>query len=230
MPRTFGWAIFGLALAVALPCAAAQAADEVELELVLAVDSSASVDFREFELQTGGIAHAFRDPEIIEAIRQWAPKGLAVSVLLWSGPHQQVVAIDWTRVGDRESAQALATRVEGIKRGMLAETAIGEALRFAVSHIENGPYAGVRRIIDISGDGRSNVGRAPGPYRDAAAAAGITVNGLAILNDDLALDLYYAEQVIGGRDAFVMTAGDYEDFARAMRHKLLQEIRGTPLG
>ena len=230
MPLTLRSAILSLALALAPSGASAQSPVDVDLQLVLAVDSSGSVDFGEFELQTLGIAGAFRDAEVIEAIVHWAPKGVAVSVVHWSGRGQQLVAVDWTRVGDRTSAEALAASLEAIRRSMLAETALGEGLRFAINHLARGPYRGARQIIDVSGDGRSNVGAPPAPFRDVAIAAGITINGLAILNDDLTVDLYYADQVIGGPDAFVVTAHDFDDFARAMRLKLLREIRGTPLG
>jgi hypothetical protein len=234
MPLTLRSAILSLVVALAPPAAFAQSGSqsgiEVDLALVLAVDSSGSVDFGEYDLQKVGIARAFLDAEVIEAIEHWAPRGVAVSVVLWSGRGQQRVAVDWTRVGDRASAEALAASIEAMGRGMLAETALGEGLSFAINHLVKGPFAGERQIIDISGDGRSNVGADPAAFRDAAVAADITVNGLAILNDDLTLDLYYAERVIGGRDAFVTTAHDYDDFARAMRHKLLKEIGSTPLG
>lgn len=219
-----------LALAVASSSASAQSKLGVDLELVLAVDSSGSVSFGEFQLQAVGIARALRDPEVIEAIQTWTPKGVAVSVVHWSGRGQQLVAVDWTRIGDRASAEALATRIEAMGRSLIGETAIGNLLRFAIDHMERGPFHGVRRIVDVSGDGMSNAGDAPEPIRDAATAGGITINGLAILNDDRTLDLYYADHVIGGPGAFVMTAQDYRDFARAMRFKLLQEIRGAPLG
>jgi Protein of unknown function (DUF1194) len=227
--RTLAGALPVLALAGAPEGPAAQARD-VDLQLVLAVDSSGSVDGREFQLQAVGIARALRDPEVIEAIERWTPNGIAVSVVHWSGRRQQLVAVDWIMAGDRASLQSLAASIEGMGRSMLGETAIGDMLGFAIGHFERGRFRAARRVVDVSGDGRSNAGVAPGPLRDAAAAAGITVNGLAILNDDLAVDLYYAEHVIGGPDAFVMTAADYGDFARAMRLKLLREIRGAPLG
>lgn len=230
MALTLRAAIPGLVLALALPCGFARSQDGVDLELVLAVDSSASVDFAEFYLQTAGIARAFRDAEVIEAIEQGTPKGLAVSLILWSGALQQLVAVDWTRIDDRVSAEALAARIEAIRRTMVGETAVGEALRFAIDRLDGGPFAGERQIVDISGDGRSNVGKDPDAFRDAAAAAGITINGLAILNEDLGVERYYADHVIGGREAFVTTARDYDDFARAMRHKLLKEIGGAPVG
>jgi hypothetical protein len=226
---TLPGAMLALALAVPAGSLCAQSGD-VDLQLVLAVDSSGSVNFREFELQAVGIASSLRDPEVIEAIERWTPNGVAVSVVHWSGRSQQLVAVDWTRVGDRSSLQALAARIEAMRRTMLGETAIGDGLGFAIDHLERGAFRGARRVVDVSGDGKSNAGAPPGPIRDAAAAAGITINGLAILNDDLTVDLYYADHVIGGPDAFVMTARNYRDFARAMRLKLLQEIRGAPLG
>ena len=221
-----------LALAILLASAAvvsAQADVGVDLELVLAIDSSGSVDFGESELQMGGIANALRDPEVIEAIEGGAPNGVAVAVIEWSGPGQQLVGIDWTRITDATTAAALAARIESIGRGLIGETAIGEALRFASGLLAYGPFQGVRRIIDVSGDGPSNAGEEPERMRDAAALAGITINGLAILRENPGLDRYYAEHVIGGPDAFVMIANDYDDFARAIRQKLLREIRGAPL-
>ena len=218
-----------LALAILLASAAvvsAQADVGVDLELVLAIDSSGSVDFGESELQMGGIANALRDPEVIEAIEGGAPNGVAVAVIEWSGPGQQLVGIDWTRITDATTAAALAARIESIGRGLIGETAIGEALRFASGLLAYGPFQGVRRIIDVSGDGPSNAGEEPERMRDAAALAGITINGLAILRENPGLDRYYAEHVIGGPDAFVMVA---DDFARAIRQKLLREIRGAPL-
>ena len=220
-----------LALAILLASAAvvsAQADVGVDLELVLAIDSSGSVDFGESELQMGGIANALRDPEVIEAIEGGAPNGVAVAVIEWSGPGQQLVGIDWTRITDATTAAALAARIESIGRGLIGETAIGEALGLP-RLLAYGPFQGVRRIIDVSGDGPSNAGEEPERMRDAAALAGITINGLAILRENPGLDRYYAEHVIGGPDAFVMIADDYDDFARAIRQKLLREIRGAPL-
>jgi hypothetical protein len=201
----------------------------VDLELVLAVDGSGSVDFGEFALQARGIAQAFRDPEVIEAIEGAAPKGIAVAVIQWSGRRQHLVTIDWTHITDAESARELATRVDAMGRVLIGETAVADALRFAQEQLASGPFQGTRQIIDLSGDGMTNAGGDPDPVRDAAALAGITINGLAILNESPSLDRYYAEHVIGGPDAFVMPAKDYDDFAQAIRHKLLREIRGAPL-
>jgi hypothetical protein len=224
--------MLGLALAFLLLAGltgTARSQTDVDLELVLAIDSSGSVDFAEFELQARGIALAFRDPEVVEAIMGATPNGIAVSVIQWSGRHQHLAVIDWTKVVDAASAGALAASIEAAGRVLIGETAIADALEFATERLTYGPFHGARRIIDLSGDGPTNAGRDPDPIRDAAVWSGITINGLAILNESPALDLYYAEHVIGGPDAFVMSARDYRDFARAMRLKLLQEIRGAPL-
>jgi hypothetical protein len=220
-----------LALAFLLLCGpsgSAAAQGMVDLELVLAIDSSGSVDFGEFELQSGGIAHAFRDPEVIEAIEGVAPNGIAVSVIQWSGRRQHLVVVDWTRVTDAASSMGLAAKIDAVGRILIGETAIADALGFAAARLASGPFDGARRVIDLSGDGPANAGGDPDPMRDAAVRAGITINGLAILNESPELDRYYAAHVIGGPDAFVLAARDYRDFAEAIRLKLLKEIRGAP--
>jgi hypothetical protein len=222
--------MFAVALAVLLAGGRiARAEIGVDLELVLAVDSSGSVDFQEFALQARGIAQAFRDPEVIDAIEGGAPNGIAISVIQWSGRRQHLVTIDWTRITDATSANALAARIDAMGRVLIGETAIADALRFAHDQLASGPFQGTRQIIDLSGDGMTNAGGDPDPVRDTAALAGITINGLAIINEIPSLDRYYAEHVIGGTDAFVMAAKDYDDFVHAIRHKLLREIRGAPL-
>lgn len=222
--------VLAVALALSPSSASAKAKLDVDLAFVLAVDCSGSVDVTEYKLQVGGIASAFRDPEIIAAIGRWAPGGLAVSVVQWSDETWQIVAVDWTKISDDASADALAAQIEASSCKCVGGTAIGDMLRFAIGYLENGPFEAARRIIDVSGDGRSSAGPTPDRFRDTATAAGIVINGLAILNEDPTLDQYYADHVIGGSEAFVIAARDYEDFARAMRMKLLQEIRGVPLG
>jgi hypothetical protein len=222
----------GLAFAILFLCGltgSARSQVDVDLALVLAIDSSGSVDFAEFELQASGIARAFRDPEVIEAIMGAAPNGIAVCVIQWSGRRQHLAVVDWTKVTDAASAEALAAAIEATGRILIGETAIADALQFATEKLADSPFRGARQIIDLSGDGPTNAGGDPDPVRDAAVLAGITINGLAILNESPTLDLYYADHVIGGADAFVATARDYDDFARAIRRKLLQEIRGAPL-
>lgn len=201
----------------------------VDLELMLAVDASGSVDAREFDLQTQGLAAAFRDPEVSAALAAYAPGGAAVALMQWSGRGQQVLAVDWTLVRDRAAAHAFADAIAGAGRRLLGETAIADALAFAIDQLERNRFRGARRVIDLSGDGPTNAGGNPDPLRDAAVALGITVNALAIVNEAPVLDYYYAERVVGGPGAFTMVAKDYEDFAQAIRRKLLREIEGAGL-
>jgi hypothetical protein len=203
--------------------------EAVALELVLAIDASGSVDAREFDLQKQGLATAFRDSEVVAALEAFAPSGIAVALMQWSGRHQQMTVVDWTRVKDARSARAFADRIAATGRWLLGETAVADALAGAVDLLERNRFEGARRTIDISGDGPTNSGGDPDPVRDAAAAAGITINGLAIVNEVPTLDIYYAEHVIGGPDAFLLVAKDYEDFVEAVRQKLLREIEGVGL-
>jgi hypothetical protein len=201
----------------------------VDLELVLAVDVSGSVDPPEYELQTRGLAQAFRDPEVQAALQAPGRQGIAVSLVQWSGRFQQAAAIDWTLVHDAPSAEGFARRIETMGRRFQAETGIAPALAFALQQLQQDRFTGGRQVIDISGDGPSNVGGPPDAIRDGAAAARITINGLAIVNEVPDVDLYYASHVIGGPDAFLVVAKDYEDFARAIRRKLLREIESAPI-
>ncbi len=152
-------AILALALALSSPHAHAQAKADVDLALLLAVDCSGSVDDREYALSMLGIASAFRDPAIIEAIARWAPNGVAVSVLHWSSYHwEQVVAVDWTEIGDRASAEVLAAEIEATGRSLSGDTSIGGMFRFAIGYLENERFANARRVIDVSGDGEFELG------------------------------------------------------------------------
>jgi hypothetical protein len=217
-----GWA----ALALVRPTLAQQ---PVDLELLLAVDASGSVDAGEFELQRRGLAEAFRDPDVIAALAAYAPAGVAVGLMQWSGRRQQVMVVDWTPVRDAPSAWAFSAAIAGAGRAILGETAIADALGFAIDQLERNRFVGARRVIDLSGDGANNAGGAPDALRDAAVALGITVNGLAILNEAPVLDFYYAQHVIGGPGAFILAAKDYQDFTQAIRRKLLREIEGAGL-
>jgi hypothetical protein len=220
----FRAAAFGLFLTLLLHPAAPRAQGFVELELVLAVDASSSVSAPEFDLQVRGLADAFRAAEVVHAIVETAPGGVAVALIQWSSPGSQVVAVDWTRVADAAAVETLARRIEASGRLILGETAIDGALAFAVEQLQSNGYAGGRRVIDLSGDGQANWGPDPDAVRDRAVAAGITINALAVTNEQPRLGDYYRDHVIGGPGAFVLAADDYADFARAMRAKLVREI------
>ena len=200
----------------------------VDLELVLAVDASASVSDAEFDLQVGGLAEAFRHRSVAQAIRAAGDLGLAVAVVQWADYRQHALSVDWAVLRDAASARQFAEQVEGVWRSMSGNTGIGGAIEFAILQLEGNGYAGRRRVIDVSGDGRSNQGSAAWLVRDLAVARGITVNGLAILNEDPTLDRYYLTNVIGGPGAFVMTANDYVAYRLAILTKLVTEISGPP--
>ncbi len=207
-----------------------QGAIPVDLELVLAVDASSSVSAREFNLQMRGLAEAFRHPAVHGAIRAAGDLGIAVAMVQWSDNRKQTVAIEWALVRDEAEAQAFAQTIDTTPRYLIGGgTAIGGALLFATRQLQINRFMGRRSVIDLSGDGRTNQGSQPSKARDAAVALGITINGLAILNEDPLVDRHYQAQVIGGTGAFVMRADDYEDFTRAILQKLIKEISGAPV-
>ena len=220
-----------LPLAADNPAARAQQA--VELELVLAIDTSTSVDDREFELQTKGLAEAFLHPDVVNAIQLAGPRGIAISVTHWAGQNQQATVVDWQLVRDGQTAAQLAARIAAVPRTIQGLTDIAGAIGHAAAGIASNTYDGERRVFDISGDGSSDAASSRAA-RDAANALGITINGLVIHQQDYSLgelaniDLreHYARNVIGGPGAFMMTASDFEDFRIAIRRKLVREITG----
>ena len=180
----------------------------------------------ERHLQRRGLAAAFRDPGVIRAIGAHA-QGVAVSVMAWAGAGQQATVVGWARLGDEASVLRFAAAIDAMgRRGPVfaGMTALGDALRRALQSLAGNGYDGTLRKVDVSGDGAANEGLRPEAVRDAAAAAGVTVNALAIVTDEPQLDDYYRRHVIVGPDAFVMVAGDYADFADALRRKLLREL------
>lgn len=207
---------------------AGQETRAVDLELVLAIDISGSVDVDEFGLQRSGYAAAFRDPEVIAAIEA-LPGGLALTALLWSGRRQQAVIVDWRRIRSAAEAFGTADDMARMDRSLLGETALGEALAFALRQLERSPFQARRRTIDVSGDGKTNSGPEPDPLRDLAALRGITINALAIVDEQADLPAYYERHLITGPGAFVLSVDDFDDFAAAIRHKLLLELRGGPV-
>ena len=224
--------LFALVVGLLMPGSAgrAQGGGSVDLELVLAVDASSSVSAEEFDLQMRGLAVAFRSPAVLRAIQAAGDLGIAVGLVQWSDDAKQSLAIGWRRLGDAATAAAYADEIEATPRFLVGGgTAIGGALTFAINQLQSNGFEGRRQVIDLSGDGRTNQGKRPHQVRDQAVALGITINGLAILNEDAFIDRYYRNNVIGGEGAFVMTAADYEDYAEAMLEKLVQEIAGVPV-
>lgn len=211
-----------------LHLAEARAQTPVSIELVLAVDTSRSVDGFEYDLLMSGIAQAFRRPEIIDLIGQ--QDGVAVTLFQWNTEVDERYVIPWHLLTGPESVAAFAARVERVKRDPYRGfTAIGNAIDFGIRLIAENAFRGRRMKIDVSGDGRSNNGPDPSLPRRQAKALGIVINGLPILTQNYEasfydLKAYYREQVIVGPGAFIEVADDYGDFARAFRHKLLREL------
>jgi hypothetical protein len=202
----------------------------VDLALCLAVDASSSVDFDEFGLMLGGYAAAFRDPDIAAACIAGPRGAVAVAVLLWSGTGAQEVAVPWSRLDGAEAAAALAGAIESAPRLVPpGATALGEGMAAGLALLGAAPGEASRLVLDVSGDGRHNQGRPPGPIRDLAAGAGITVNALAVLNEEPDLLDHYVTEVIGGPGAFALHCPDYQAFAEAIREKLRREIGGLLL-
>ena len=206
-------------------CTLAFAQTAVDLQLVLAVDASGSVDQRRFELQQQGYVAAFRDLRVLRAIRSGATQGIAVTMVQWTGPALQIQVLPWTLINDAATAHAFAAAIAATSRQLFSGgTSISGVIDYAVPLILESPFQGTRRVIDISGDGSNNRGRLAASARDDALSAGIVINGLPILALERDLERYFSDHVIGGPGAFVIAAESYETFADAILKKLIREM------
>ncbi|MBX6321234.1 MAG: DUF1194 domain-containing protein [Rhodospirillaceae bacterium] len=225
-----------LALAAALPAGASVATEPVDLELVLLADTTGSIDEAEVRFQRQGYAAALTDPAVLAAIGEGYHRRIAVTFVEWGDAQSQAVVVPWTVIDGADSAAGFARALLAAPRRAHGPNAIGSALAVAHGLIDGNAYDGLRKVIDLSGDSANSWGGVPVPAaRAAALAAGITINGLAILcrgcnGRPVAYDLEqaYAETIIGGPGSFVITADDMERFAEAVRRKLLLEIAGGP--
>ena len=201
----------------------------VDLELVLAVDCSRSINDAEFALQAQGYAAAFRHPAVLRAIQSGERRSIAVTYVQWAGPFLQNQSIGWTMINDGESAHEFADRFEAAARAFYGGgTSLSGIIDFARTLFPKSGFSGRRRVIDISGDGINNSGRLATSARDDAVREGVTVNGLAILTEVGGLDEYFRENIIGGEGSFVLAAADFDSFAQAILNKLIREIAATP--
>jgi len=225
-----------LALALVWVTAPRAMAEAVDLELVLAVDVSGSIDEVEAGLQRDGYLKAVVSRSVVGAITSGRRRRIAVTYVEWAGGHYQRTVVDWMVIRDLASAKAFAAKLKAEPIVTAAWTSISGAMDFAITRFAKSPHKGTRRVIDISGDGRNNSGGPVQPSRAAVLAKGITINGLPIINDrpnpygrppDKNLDKYYKSQVIGGKGAFIVVAEGFEAFAEAIRAKLMREIAGT---
>lgn len=222
-----GWGFAGTAMAAPEP---------VDLELVIATDVSRSISHEEALLQRRGIAEAFRNPAVVRAIESGFLGKIGVAYIDYSSRAFNRIVVDWTVVEGRESAASFASRLLAAPLTFGRRTSISDAIEQAREMIESNALEGTRRVIDVSGDGPNNFGNPVDAVRDATISRRIAINGLPILNRSDAfdsrfyladLDKYYLGCVIGGPGAFLVVAGSFEDFARAIRRKLILEIAGA---
>jgi hypothetical protein len=214
----------------------AQAATEVDLQLVLAVDVSRSIDEVEAELQRRGYIEALTHDKVMDAVLSGEHRRIALNYLEWAGTHYQTVVIDWTLIDSRPAIRRFAEKLAEAPRQSQSWTAVGAALAFSAQRFENSGFASKRRVIDISGDGRTNDGPPAELVRDKLVSQGIVINGLPVMMNrsnfgrppDTLLDKYYEENVIGGPGAFMIVASTFEDFGKAVRNKLIREISSRP--
>lgn len=223
----------GLAAAVAAPrLASAQRPATVDVLLALAADGSGSIDNDELRLQREGYGQALASPEVLSVIAKGINGAIAVVYVEWGGPASQHVIVDWTVIRDAASAAAFAAELIARPRAARGYNSISAAIDFCVNLMETGPYRGLKRVIDVSGDGPNIGGRAVEAARDDAVAKGITVNALAILRPGGSVPArigqqlpdYYRDAVIGGPGAFVEVADENRSFADAVRRKIVTEI------
>jgi hypothetical protein len=222
-------------LAWAVPDARAAGPETpVDLELALGIDISRSIDPDEAQLQRSGYVAAFRHPRVHAAIRSGMMGRIAVAYYEWSGYDQRIVA-SWTVIGNAASANGFADALAATQPETGSRTGISAAIDFGANLFDGNGVEGMRRVIDLSGDGPNNWGDLVNIARDRAVARRITINGLPIVNDRPSfsgrppmpdLDLYYRDCVIGGPRAFLIVASSFEDFSRAVLRKLILEIAG----
>ncbi|MBK9080587.1 MAG: DUF1194 domain-containing protein [Rhizobiales bacterium] len=212
-------------------------ATEVDVELVIAVDISYSMDEEEQRLQRRGYVEALRSAEFQEAVRAGVHGKVAILYLEWAGASDQRVVVDWTLIDGPERAHALADKLAEAPTRRARRTSISGALEASLAAFERNGFNGLRRVIDVSGDGPNNEGRLVTSARDAVLAEGVVINGLPLVlnrpnygwGDIQDLDVYYQDCVIGGQGAFVLPIRDRAQFVEATRTKLVMEVALGPV-
>jgi hypothetical protein len=232
--RVLVWlSVVCLALSAA---AQARAADSVDLTLVLVSDVSRSIDDSEFKLEKEGYAAAFTSKPVIDAIQAGSIGAIAVAYVEFASSFEVRTVLDWQLIHDQASAQAFADKLVAAPRSFWGRTAISSGIDRAVQLLAESGFETQRRVIDVCGDGTNNAGRDVSEARDDAIGAGITINGLAIINDHPVswtyahvqppggLPNYYRQNVTGGPASFVLEVHDFHTFGEAMTRKLVTEI------
>ena len=241
MARSLGRFLLLLIAAIALsratpaPAASADERVPVDVELVLAVDVSYSMDFDELALQRNGYVQAIVSKPFLDALQKGPHGRIAVTYVEWAGVAEQHIVVPWRLIDGPEAADTFAKLIETAPLRRVYRTSISSALKFSAALFGTGGYKGLRRVIDVSGDGTNNQGDLIEPTRDDVVARGITINGLPImLKEPMAsmidiadLEHYYEDCVIGGPGAFVIPVRDRSQFADAIRNKLVLEIAGV---
>ena len=234
--------IIGLLLSnLPVPLAPACAAEDVDLALVLVTDVSRSIDDSEFTLEKNGYAAALTSSQVLAAIRNGPVGAIAVAYVEFASGFEVKTVLDWSVIRDPASARAFVDRLTATPRSYWGRTAISAGIDHAVGMLAENNLSAARRTIDVCGDGTNNAGREVSEARDDAVKAGITINGLAIINEHPVswtfahvqppggLLKYYQENVTGGAGSFVMEVRDFKAFGDAMTRKLVAEIAGRPL-
>jgi hypothetical protein len=209
----------------------------VDIELILAVDVSYSMDMDELAVQREGYAQAIVSKEFLQALKAGQNGKIAVTYFEWAASNDQKIIIPWRLIDGPETADAVSEEILKTPIRRASRTSISGAINFAMPLFEQNPYHGLRRVIDISGDGPNNNGLPVSGARDAALEKGITINGLPIMVKEPSystmdienLDFYYEDCVIGGPGSFVVSIKDRDKFKEAIRTKMLLEVAGrTP--
>ena len=216
-------------------------AEDVDVALVLVTDVSRSIDDGEFKLEKDGYAGAFTNPRVLEAIRGGPAGRIAVAYVEFASNFEVKTVLDWTVIQDKDSAQGFVTRLAAAPRSFWGRTSISAGVDQAVQLLAETSMAPARRVIDVCGDGTNNAGREVTDARDDALKAGITINGLAIINEHPVswtfahvqppggLANYYRENVTGGQGSFVLEVHDFATFGEAVTRKLIDEIAAGPI-
>ncbi|WP_377298151.1 DUF1194 domain-containing protein [Rhizobium sp. SGZ-381] len=203
---------------------------DVDVELVLAVDTSRSMDYDEMRVQREGYISALQHGEFITAVRGGLLGRIAISYFEWAGEVDPSSVIDWQVIETPEDAAAFAAKLAARPIATQRRTSISAAIAYGTTSLVSNRYRGMRQVIDVSGDGPNNIGEPVAPMRDKAVEAGVIINGLAIMLRPSAtmggLDKYYGDCVIGGPGSFVLPVHNAEDFAVAIRRKLVMEVSG----
>ena len=210
----------------------------VDVELVIAVDVSYSMDMDELAIQREGYAQAIVSKEFLQALKTGPNGKISVTYFEWAASSDQKIIIPWRVIDGPETADAVANEIMKTPIRRASRTSISGAINFAMPLFDENPYRGLRRVIDISGDGPNNNGSPVTVARDAALEKGITINGLPIMVKEPSystmdidnLDFYYEDCVIGGPGSFVVTIKDRDKFKEAIRTKLLLEVAGRTPG